>query len=108
MNLLDYLHDKLEKSPTILDFKDEIYFIENLSKLTNEEIIENKDKFLQILKAIQISHQDNGIFEITDENIDIFFNFVIWLREVQHTCNFTNLDKYFDGLDTNFDGTKHI
>ncbi len=63
MNSLDYLYNKLEKFPTMLDFKDEIYLIENLCKLTNEEIISNKDKFFQILKAIQISHQDNGILK---------------------------------------------
>lgn len=62
-------------------------------------------KYLKEL--FQISHQDNGIFEITDENINIFFEFVIWIRNLKKLYNL-DLEKYTDGLDTNFDGSQKI
>ena len=65
-------------------------------------------KYLRrIISAIQESHQDNGIFEITDTNINIFFEFVIWVRNLKKLYHL-DFEKYIDGLDTNFDGSKQI
>ena len=78
-----------------------------IQKLPIEEIIKNEEIFKRIISAIQDSHQDNGIFEITDENINIFFEFVIWIRNLKKLYNL-DLEKYTDGLDTNFDGSQQI
>lgn len=104
---INNLHEKLQDSPTILEINDEIFFIENLQKLPVSEICENKELFAEILAAIQISHQDNGIFEVDNENIELFFNFVIWLRYLKEKYHI-DCEKYIDGLDTNFDGTIQI
>lgn len=58
----------------------QLFFIDRLQILPIDEIRENKEIFKRVISAIQESHQDNGIFEIKDENIKIFFEFVIWIR----------------------------
>ena len=74
---------KIRNLPSILSIEDELFFINRLQKLPIEEIIKNEEIFKRIVSAIQDSHQDNGIFEITDENINIFFEFVIWIRNLK-------------------------
>ena len=105
--LIELLHKELMDYPTIININDEIYFINELRKADIDDIRSNTDKFISILEQLQISHQDNGIFEITDENIKIFFEFVIWIRNLKKLYNL-DFEKYIDGLDTNFDGSKQI
>ena len=76
MNSINILYKKIKTLPTILNFEDEIYFIENLKKINEEEIFQNKEIFIEILEILQISHQDNGIFEVTNKNINIFLDFI--------------------------------
>ena len=107
MNTIFKLNEKLENSPSILSIEDELFFIDRLQTLSIDEIRENKEIFKRIISAIQESHQDNGIFEITDENIKIFFEFVIWIRNLKKLYHL-DFEKYIDGLDTNFDGSQQI
>ena len=102
--LIELLHKELIDYPTIININDEIYFINELRKADIDDIRSNIDKFISILEQLQISHQDNGIFEVNIENIHIFFNFVFWIREIQNKLELS-LDKYTDGFDTNFDGS---
>ena len=101
------LLEKLENLPSILSIEDELFFIDRLQTLPIDEIRKNKEIFKRIISAIQESHQDNGIFEIIDENIEIFFEFVIWIRNLKKLYNL-DFEKYIDGLDTNFDGSQQI
>ena len=107
MNSIFKLNEKLENLPSILSIEDELFFIDRLQTLPIDEIRENKEIFKRIISAIQESHQDNGIFEITDENIKIFFEFVIWIRNLKKLYHL-DFEKYIDGLDTNFDGSQQI
>lgn len=107
MNTIFKLNEKLENLPSILSIEDELFFIDRLQTLPIDEIRENKEIFKRIISAIQESHQDNGIFEITDENIKIFFEFVIWIRNLKKLYHL-DFEKYIDGLDTNFDGSQQI
>ena len=107
MNSIFKLNEKLENLPSILSIEDELFFIDRLQTLPIDEIRKNKEIFKRIISAIQESHQDNGIFEITDENIEIFFEFVIWIRNLKKLYNL-DFEKYIDGLDTNFDGSQQI
>lgn len=107
MNSIFKLNEKIENLPSILSIEDELFFINRLQKLPIEEIIKNEEIFKRIISAIQDSHQDNGIFEITDENINIFFEFVIWIRNLKKLYHL-DFEKYIDGLDTNFDGSQQI
>lgn len=101
------LHKKLQNLPSILGIDDEIFFIKNLQNLSIDEITQNRELFTEILETIQNSHQDNGIFEVTNENIKLFFDFIIWLRNLKEKYGL-DCDRYIDGLDTNFDRTKQI
>ena len=105
MNTIFKLNEKLENSPSILSIEDELFFIDRLQTLPIDEIRENKEIFKRIISAIQESHQDNGIFEITDTNINIFFEFVIWIRNLKKLYHL-DFEKYIDGLDTNFDASQ--
>ena len=105
--LIELLHKELIDYPTIIDINDEIYFINELRKADIDDIRSNIDKFISILEQLQISHQDNGIFEVNIENAHIFFNFVFWIREIQNKLEIS-LDKYTDSFDTNFDGSIKI
>ncbi len=107
MNTIFKLNEKLENLPSILSIEDELFFIDRLQTLPIDEIRENKEIFKRIISAIQESHQDNGIFEITDENIKIFFEFVIWIRNLKKLYHL-DFEKYIDGFDTNFDGSQQI
>ena len=70
--LIELLHKELIDYPTIININDEIYFINELRKANIDDIRSNIDKFISILEQLQISHQDNGIFEVNIENIHIF------------------------------------
>lgn len=85
----------------------QLFFIDRLQILPIDEIRENKEIFKRVISAIQESHQDNGIFEIKDENIKIFFEFVIWIRNLKKLYHL-DFEKYIDGFDTNFDGSQQI
>ena len=71
MNSIFKLNEKLENLPSILSIEDELFFIDRLQTLPLDEIRKNKEIFKKIISAIQDSHQGNGIFELTDENIKI-------------------------------------
>ena len=107
MNTIFKLNEKLENLPSILSIEDELFFIDRLQTLPIDEIRKNKEIFKRIISAIQESHQDNGIFEITDTNINIIFEFVIWIRNLKKLYHL-DFEKYIDGLDTNFDGSQQI
>ena len=85
--LIELLHKELMDYPTIININDEIYFINELRKADIDDIRSNIDKFISILEQLQISHQDNGIFEVNIENIHIFFNFVFGLEKSKINLN---------------------
>ena len=98
MNSINILYKKIKTLPTILNFEDEIYFIENLKKINEEEIFQNKEIFIEILEILQISHQDNGIFEVTNKNINIFLDFINWIRMIDNKY-YLGVEKYIDGVE---------
>ncbi len=98
MNSINILYKKIKTLPTILNFEDEIYFIENLKKINEEEIFQNKEIFIEILEILQISHQDNGIFEVTNKNINIFLDIINSIRMIDNKY-YLGVEKYIDGFE---------
>ena len=60
--LIDSLYKKLINLPTIININDELFFINELQKANIDDIKLNIDKFISILKLLQKTYQDNGIF----------------------------------------------
>lgn len=79
--LIDSPYKKLINLPTIININDEIFFINELQKANIDDIKLNIDKFISILELLQTSHQDNGIFEVTPENVDIFLILFFGLKK---------------------------
>ncbi|MDR3213078.1 MAG: hypothetical protein LBT71_04075 [Azoarcus sp.] len=73
--------------PTVMDFEQEISVIQDVMTLPDEEIKNNRELFCEIIKDIERSHGDNGIFELTKENEYIFFNFAEWLSTMGKKLN---------------------
>lgn len=99
---INELHEKLKVFPTILNIEDEIFFINHLKKTSLNDIKSHIKEFIYILDSLQVSHQENGIFDVYEENINIFFEFSLWIKEIQQHIN-NNIERYIDGFDTNFD-----
>ena len=92
------LYDKLKNYPSILNIEDELLFISYLKDMEISDIELENEKFIEIISHIQESHQDNGIFEVTDSNFHIFKEYMSWVQELGIKVNL-DLTKYLDGLD---------
>lgn len=92
------LYDKLKNYPSILNIEDELLFISYLKDMEISDIELENEKFIEIISHIQESHQDNGIFEVTDSNFDIFKEYMSWVQELGIKVNL-DLTKYLDGLE---------
>ena len=92
------LYDKLKNYPSILNIEDELLFISYLKDMEISDIELEKEKFIEIISHIQESHQDNGIFEVTDSNFHIFKEYMSWVQELGIKVNL-DLTKYLDGLE---------
>lgn len=84
-NLKD-INEHLLKLPTIISIDDEIFLIQSLMVLSKDEITSNKTLFLEIIKAIELSHTVNGFMEITKDNEYIFIEFSDWLSRLKKSC----------------------
>ena len=91
------LYDKLKNYPSILNIEDELLFISYLKDMEISDIELENEKFIEIISHIQESHQDNGIFEVTDSNFHIFKEYMSWVQELGIKVNL-DLTKYLDGL----------
>ena len=92
------LYDKLKNYPSILNIEDELLFISYLKDTEISDIELEKEKFIEIISHIQESHQDNGIFEVTDSNFHIFKEYMSWVQELGIKVNL-DLTKYLDGFE---------
>jgi hypothetical protein len=92
------LYDKLKNYPSILNIEDELLFISYLKDMEISDIELEKEKFIEIISHIQESHQDNGIFEVTDSNFHIFKEYMSWVQELGIKVNL-DLTKYLDGFE---------
>ncbi len=92
------LYDKLKNYPSILNIEDELLFISYLKDMEISDIELENEKFIEIISHIQESHQDNGIFEVTDSNFHIFKEYMSWVQELGIKVNL-DLTKYLDGFE---------
>jgi hypothetical protein len=83
MQKLDELGKKLSLLPTVIDFNDEILIIRELMRLGDDDISENRDLFIEIVRRVELSHTDSGYFELTPENEIEFIGFYKWLLDLE-------------------------
>jgi hypothetical protein len=92
------LYDILKNYPSILNIEDELLFIAYLKEADISDIKLEISKFMEILSHIQDSHQDNGIFEVTDSNFHIFKEYMAWIKALGEKLDM-DLTKYLDGFE---------
>ena len=92
------LYDILKNYPSILNIEDELLFINYLKDIEISDIELEKEKFIEIISNIQESHQDNGIFEVTDSNFHIFKEYMAWIKALGEKLDM-DLTKYLDGFE---------
>ena len=93
------LYHEWQSYPTILHFADQCALMRRLRQIPLAEI-QQPALFAAVLAHIQISHQDNGMFELGDADAPMFAEFVAWVDGLL----VYNLDfsQYTDGLAVRF------
>ena len=94
------LYHEWQSYPTILHFADQCALMRRLRQIPLAEIQQQPALFAAVLQHIQISHQDNGMFELGDADAPMFAEFVAWVNSLL----VYNLDfaQYTDGLAVQF------
>ena len=90
------LYHEWQIHPTILDFADPCALMRRLRQIPLAEIQQQPALFAAALEHIQISHQHNGLFEMSYVDAPMFAEFVAWVEGLL----VYNLDfaRYTDGL----------
>ncbi|MCG8710984.1 hypothetical protein JHU04_004312 [Brenneria sp. 4F2] len=78
---------KFSDMTTIMDISDELLLIKMLMQVTTNDLIQNKDIFLNIIESLELSHMDNGFMELTKNNEGYFLNFHKWLIKLNSDYN---------------------
>ena len=94
--MLVALYHELQSYPAVLNFTDQCALMRRLWQIPLAEIQQQPALFVAVLQHIQISHQDNGVFELDDADAPMFAEFVAWVEGLL----VYNLDfaRYTDGL----------
>ena len=98
--MLAVLYHEWQSYPTILNFADQCALMRRLRQVPLAEIQQQPALFAAVLQHIQISHQDNGMFELGDADAPMFAEFVAWVKGLL----VYNLDfsQYTDSLGVRF------
>lgn len=80
---IERLHLLATELPTIMGLDDEIRLIKELMMIAPGDVARNEDEFRSIVLKLQGSHNDSGIFEVTEENYPVFEDFCEWLHALQ-------------------------
>jgi len=83
MKTFDEVSKKASTMPTIMEIDEEISLIEDLMSLDIHEIVLNKERFLEIIDDLELSHTDCGYYELTADNEGVFINFSKWLSMLE-------------------------
>lgn len=86
-----------------MDIKDEIKFIKELNAVPRSIILDNITLFFDVLNILEESHQNGGVFEVTDDNLYIFNGFSNWIREINESLNLKRLESFASGFEGKFD-----
>ena len=102
MKLIE-IKNRVLSLPTIMDISDEILIINELMSIDTDDLIENKDVFYFISKAVELSHTDSGFMLLTRENEGDFIRFYHWLRKIKLECGLELHDNYIETFNMTFD-----
>jgi hypothetical protein len=95
---LNQLLQDAARLPTVASLDDELRLIGELQALPQSEIGNNLDAFIKLVQVIQLSHADNGIFEMGEAEEAQAIGFFHWLQALEKTLG-VPLTGYADGLD---------
>lgn len=97
MTLKELLEDAA-RLPTVASLDDELRLIRELQALKQNEIANDLDSFIKVVQVVQMSHADNGIFEMGEAEEAQAVGFFNWLQALEKTLG-VPLTGYADGLD---------
>nr|WP_282562121.1 hypothetical protein [Providencia stuartii] len=80
--MIETLLNKLHNGPTILTLSQILYAMKYIHTITEDEIVRDEDRFLEILDVLVESFSDSGIFEVNDTNKFLLDEFNSWLIEI--------------------------
>lgn len=77
--MIETLLNKLQSGPTILTLSQILCAMKYMRTITEDEIIRDGDRFLEILDILAESYSDSGMFELNDNNKFLLDDFNSWL-----------------------------
>ncbi|EMX9181577.1 hypothetical protein [Citrobacter sedlakii] len=80
--MIETLLNKLQNGSTILTLSQILCAMKCMRAITEDEIIRDGDRFLDILDILVESYSDSGIFEVDDNNRVLLDDFNSWLTEL--------------------------
>ena len=83
MKTMDKIIEQIKNYPTIMHITQEIKVMHSLEELSKDEIIDEKDAFIKILRDLILSHGDNYVLEHDIKTIKEYKYFISWLNEIK-------------------------
>lgn len=80
---MDSLVKKYLDLPTIMDYGDELAVMADLINIGSSRLIRERIDLVALLRKIEDSHQDNGVFEFKQIDVKLFLDFVSLLSEIK-------------------------
>jgi hypothetical protein len=98
MKPLDKIVDVLKTFPTIMHITQEIKVIHLLEELTEIEILNETDTFNKILGDLELSHEDNYVYENDLKSIKEYNNFIQWLERIKTIDRLKSYKEFIDSV----------
>lgn len=92
------LLDAATKRPTVSSLDEELSLIRDIRALDPEDIGKDIASFVSLIQIVQVSHADNGIFEMGGAQEAHTVGFFNWLESLEEKLG-APLTRYADGLD---------
>ena len=84
---LNNIYKYINNLPTIINFENEVSIIKSVMLVNDVDLSKNTNILVEILEILELSHSDNGIFLVDNENYSLFVSFYNWLVKKNKNLN---------------------